>query len=334
MVVKLTVLTNALAFFGKDLARDEKFMHAALDYIEDTLKTAEVVRLLPGFMAGAIGNILAKRLSSHLTVYDTLISVTEQRLQEQTLRKHGQKLEKEVPRQSRGTGPANTISFAIHDLCLHPEYVEPLRQELQSSRYSEFEKTGQGLPLLDSFIKESARLTPVESSKPIVRLCPYRRPILILVSRTVSTRRHALQPFTLSDGTRLEVGDWACTPVRALMQSPSHYPDATVFHGFRFVDPDILTGAANPGFQTILQEYPTKFTDTNGKDDTWHVWGTGRMSCPGRFYAAAVIKVILAQIILHYDCELVDKNAARWFTWRSSMLPKPRTMVTFRPVGE
>ncbi|KAL9032050.1 MAG: hypothetical protein Q9180_006732, partial [Flavoplaca navasiana] len=225
--------------------RDEKFMHAALDYIEDTLKTAEVVRLLPGFMAGAIGNILAKRLSSHLTVYDALISVTEQRLQEQTLRKHGQKLEKE------------TISFAIHDLCLHPEYVEPLRQELQSSRYSEFEKTGQGLPLLDSFIKESARLTPVES---------------------MSTRRHALQPFTLSDGTRLEVGDWACTPVRALMQSPSHYPDATVFHGFRFVDPDILTGAANPAFQTILQEYPTKFTDTNGKDDTWHVWGTGRMS--------------------------------------------------------
>ncbi|KAL8888276.1 MAG: hypothetical protein Q9192_006202, partial [Flavoplaca navasiana] len=209
MIVKLTVLTNALAFFGKDLARDEKFMHAALDYIEDTLKTAEVVRLLPGFMAGAIGNILAKRLSSHLTVYDALISVTEQRLQEQTLRKHGQKLEKEV---------------------------EPLRQELQSSQYSEFEKTGQGLPLLDSFIKESARLTPVESS------------------------------------------DWACTPVRALMQSPSHYPDATVFHGFRFVDPDILTGAANPGFQTILQEYPTKFTDTNGRDDTWHVWGTGRMS--------------------------------------------------------
>lgn len=32
-------------------AKNDEFMHAALDYIEDTLKTAEVVRLLPGFIA-------------------------------------------------------------------------------------------------------------------------------------------------------------------------------------------------------------------------------------------------------------------------------------------
>lgn len=58
-----------------------------------------------------------------------------------------------------------TISFAIHDLCLHPEYVEPLRKELKSPNSLEFERTGEGLPLLDSFLKESARLTPVESSQ-------------------------------------------------------------------------------------------------------------------------------------------------------------------------
>lgn len=49
-------------------------------------------------------------------------------------------------------------------MCLHPEYYGPLRQELDS-QYADFERTGQGLPLLDSFIKESTRLTPVESSK-------------------------------------------------------------------------------------------------------------------------------------------------------------------------
>jgi hypothetical protein len=56
-----------------------------------------------------------------------------------------------------------TITFTIHDLCLHPEYVEPLRRELDT-HYNDFEATAHGLPLLDSFIKESARLTPVESS--------------------------------------------------------------------------------------------------------------------------------------------------------------------------
>ncbi|EHK99465.1 putative Ent-kaurene oxidase [Glarea lozoyensis 74030] len=59
---------------------------------------------------------------------------------------------------------STTITFAIHDLCIHPEYVAPLRQEMEEG-YADFEKTGLGLPLVDSFIKESARLTPVESSK-------------------------------------------------------------------------------------------------------------------------------------------------------------------------
>lgn len=59
---------------------------------------------------------------------------------------------------------STTVTFAIHDLCLHPEYVAPLRAECQA-QYADFERKGMGLPLLDSFIKESARLTPVESRK-------------------------------------------------------------------------------------------------------------------------------------------------------------------------
>lgn len=58
-----------------------------------------------------------------------------------------------------------TVTFAIHDLCLHPSYVAPLRTELSATQYKAFEESGVGLPLLDSFIKESARLTPVESRK-------------------------------------------------------------------------------------------------------------------------------------------------------------------------
>lgn len=59
---------------------------------------------------------------------------------------------------------SQTVTFAIHDLCLHPEYAEPMRQELLAG-YADFEKTGLGLPLMDSFIKESARITPVEARK-------------------------------------------------------------------------------------------------------------------------------------------------------------------------
>lgn len=58
-----------------------------------------------------------------------------------------------------------TTCFAVHDLCLHPEYIVPLRKELESPQWAAFERTGKGLPLLDSFIKESARTIHVESSK-------------------------------------------------------------------------------------------------------------------------------------------------------------------------
>ncbi|RYP12757.1 hypothetical protein DL767_011140 [Monosporascus sp. MG133] len=166
MIVNIVVLTNAVSFFGGSIARNEKFMRSALAYVEETLISAEVIRLLP--------------------------------------------------------------------------------------------------KMFQPFIKESARLTPVES---------------------MSTRRSALQPFEFADGTKLAIGDWACTPVRAIMTDATNYPAPLDFKGFR----------------------------------------------PGRFYASAVMKAILGQIIMHYDCELAQPDADRWFTWRSTMLPKHDTMVIFTP---
>ena len=58
-----------------------------------------------------------------------------------------------------------TITFTIQDLCIHREYVPLLRREFESPEYVTFEAKARGLPLLDSLIKESARLTPVESRK-------------------------------------------------------------------------------------------------------------------------------------------------------------------------
>lgn len=88
----------------------------------------------------------------------------------------------------------------------------------------------------------------------------------------MSTRRSALQPFTFSDGSKLSIGDWACTPVRAIMQDPAHYPSPLEFNGFRFVDTELLDKATKIG--SVSQPTPSKLTDAN---NTWHVWGTGRM---------------------------------------------------------
>jgi hypothetical protein len=97
------------------------------------------------------------------------------------------------------------ICSAVHDICLHPEYLAPLRKELDSCAWEHFEQTGKGLPLLDSFLKESGRTTPTES---------------------MNSRRMALEPFKLSDGTQLNIGIGLlhrCAPCRetsAFFQMP------------------------------------------------------------------------------------------------------------------
>lgn len=53
------------------------------------------------------------------------------------------------------------------------------------------------------------------------------------------------------------------------------------------------------------------------------------MPSPGRYYAAAIMKIIVAEINLDFDIELEDKDARRWWTWRSSMLPMENTRVKF-----
>ena len=51
------------------------------------------------------------------------------------------------------------------DLYSHPECIERLREELQGQMFERFRATTNGLPLLDSFLKESLRVNSFETSK-------------------------------------------------------------------------------------------------------------------------------------------------------------------------
>lgn len=100
--------------------------------------------------------------------------------------------------------------------------------------------------------------------------------------KIVSVRRCALKPFTLGDGTKMGVGDWACAPSGAINTSPEYYPSPSSFSGFRFVDPELLPASGEnkkPPTVTpapvIQQSKPSKLTDV---DHTWLMWGTGRMA--------------------------------------------------------
>ncbi|CAP64816.1 uncharacterized protein PODANS_5_3660 [Podospora anserina S mat+] len=330
IIIKAIAHSNALAFFGEDLAKNERFMKAAMTFIEQTLLIAEILRLLPQFLSEPIGKFLSNKLNSSSVIFDTLLPVAAERVDEYARAKLGQKVPEHkdcmqwimesAPRNSPWTAErivyelialwfgsvhitSTTVCFTIHDLCLHPEYVEPLRKEIEATGWETFEKSGgKCFPLLDSFMKESARITPVES---------------------VSTRRMALEPFKLSDGTAVNPGEWIVTAARGMAMDSSVFSKPTDFQGFRFADPAVVAKIDNrPSFSA--GDKSSDFTSTSD----WQLWGTGRCACPGRFYATAVMKAMLGLLIAKYDMQLTDPGAARYFAWRTFIYPFPGTKIS------
>lgn len=57
------------------------------------------------------------------------------------------------------------MTFTLLDLYTHKEYIEPLRAELENTNLDALKGIPGEIPLLDSFLKESARLSAFESSE-------------------------------------------------------------------------------------------------------------------------------------------------------------------------
>lgn len=106
------------------------------------------------------------------------------------------------------------LTYALIDLCKNPEAVSPLREEIVTviSKHGWTKASPQKLRLMVSFLKESQRCNPHEST---------------------SMHSVAQRSITLSDGTCISAG--ARIVVAGAYQDPSVYQDPEAFKPFRFV---------------------------------------------------------------------------------------------------
>ncbi|EOD47369.1 putative cytochrome p450 protein [Neofusicoccum parvum UCRNP2] len=160
----------------------------------------------------------------------------------------------------------------VYDLCARPEYIEPLRAEIEQMLAEEggrFTKAGLNrLVKLDSFMKESQRFNPLS---------------FLTFGRLVHN------DLALHDGVTIPAGTMVGIPAYAISQDPQLYPSPATFDGFRFVD----RGSA-------------QFVTTNAANLSW---GYGKHACSGRFFAAGEIKMIVAHFLRHYDFRLAGADA-------------------------
>ena len=195
---------------------------------------------------------------------------------------------------------SNALTYLMFDLASYPEFIEPLRQELDEVLGDQeiIDKDRlQRLKKLDSFVRESQRHSP--PSLGISISTSYSFPCNHLSISYILTRETANMPriVTHPDGIRLPTnhhlpqGTRIMVRAHTLNMDPELYPDPTRFDAFRF---SRLREA--PGSEFKHQHVTTGTDNIN--------FGHGVWACPGRFFASSQMKVMLAYILRHYDIKL------------------------------
>ncbi|KAH7075664.1 cytochrome P450 [Paraphoma chrysanthemicola] len=317
MTQKVVAMANTFTFYGHHFTGDQAFLEAALQYPRDVFIAAEVLRCVPSALSGPASWLATRghRASNHM--FAKLVPMVEERLRcgkevsRNTQQDYVQYVidlyPEDVPDRARRIveqtlalwfasvhQPAITLYYAILDLCEHPHLQQQLLAEISASQSSDGSIDPLKLELLDSFLKESARLNTSES---------------------ISLRRKAVQPFTFKDGTHVAAEDWVCVPQRPLLRDAAIYPNPDTFDPFRFM-------SHNTGTQKA-----SKFTDLS---PDYPMWGLGKQACPGRFYASLIVKLVLIELIQSYDFRMETIPDKRYFTWRSSLIPRPNLQFQVR----
>lgn len=187
----------------------------------------------------------------------------------------------------------------IFCLAAYPEYIDELREEVETTIDAEgWSKSGlKKMKKLDSFLKEAER---------------YAGGMGVLPNRLV------LRDFTFSDGTTLPAGSVVGIPSCALYHDESYYPEPEKFLPFRFVN---LREEDHEDHKyqlvSISPEYP--------------LFGVGRPVCPGRFFAACQLKMIVAHILLTYDLKFENEGRIPDSMWFGTLrMPNRAAKILFR----
>ncbi|OGE47195.1 hypothetical protein PENARI_c056G12104 [Penicillium arizonense] len=170
---------------------------------------------------------------------------------------------------------ADMISGLIGDLCANPEYFKPLLEEISSVLGDKgwSKRALQELKLMDSAMKESQRHH---------------------VGDIATMRRLTKEPVTLSDGTFIPKGAFTMVGLDMLYDSKI-FNAPHQFKGSRFLEMRQQSG----------QDTRWRFVTTSPE----HLaFGHGNHACPGRFFAASEIKVILVYLLMNYDWKLTSEG--------------------------
>ncbi|TFK66593.1 cytochrome P450 [Pluteus cervinus] len=322
-ILQIVVRTSNRLFVGLPLCRNPDFGKLNIGYTREVFKAAFILQQFPAFLRPFFAKLFTNIDTNVNRAIRHLGPMIEERLARE------KQLGSEDPERPNDliswlldyatpglrtvydlTTRVLTINFAaihttsmtfthiLYDLASHPEYAEPLRQELATvlvgDDWSKVAMTK--LRKLDSFIKESQRLSG---------------------SNALIMTRLVMKDITLSDGSVVPKGNFISIASRALHLDERIYPDPNEFQGFRFSDMRDGEGEGTKHQAVTL-----------GSD--WTTFGGGRHACPGRFFAVNEVKAMLAYVLLNYDVKLKGGERPKT-TWLGPInIPNQTAHLLFR----
>ena len=133
-----------------------------------------------------------------------------------------------------------TVTQLLYRLLTNPEYLEPLREEVNTAIKEEgWTKAGiDKMHKIDSFLRETQRFDGL-TTRPLDPFSTPKYEILIYVPLDVlfilvAMIRLVLRPLKLSNGMTIPAGTLVAIPASATHRDEISYPDPDEFDGFRF----------------------------------------------------------------------------------------------------
>ncbi|KAM6422555.1 7-alpha-hydroxycholest-4-en-3-one 12-alpha-hydroxylase [Rhynochetos jubatus] len=183
------------------------------------------------------------------------------------------------------TGP--TAFWLLLYLMKHPEAMKAVKDEVYKVSKENGQEVKPGSPPIN-ITRDMLNQTPLLDSALEETLRLVAAPILVrAVLQDTSLRMSSGTEYTLRKGDRV-----ALFPHISVQMNPEIHPEPHEFKYDRFVNPD---GTKKDFYR-------------NGKRLKYFnmPWGAGVSTCPGRFFAAAEIKLFVFLMLSHYDLELVN----------------------------
>ncbi|KAF8955284.1 cytochrome P450 [Flammula alnicola] len=322
-VMQIVCRSSNRLFVGLPLCRNPDYRKIHEQFTLDVFHGAETINMYPTFLRPIVGNLLTKVPMNIKKVVDHIGPIIQERLDKEKqfgpdwqdpsndliswlldVAEGPQRTIHDLAIRILNTNFAaihttsNAFTHVLYDLAAYPEYVKPMREEIEAVIEAEgWTKVSMGkMRKVDSFIKESQRLA-----------------IAVL-----SMNRKVLKDFTFSNGVTVPAGTHVAVATYSTHVDETTYTNPDKFEGFRFAEMREAEGEGTKHQMVSLShDYVT--------------FGTGRHACPGRFFAVNEIKAMLAHVLLTYDVKLPDDGPRPENVWfQAGCSPDPTAQVMFR----